>query len=687
MILKKLSLENIRSYENLQVEFPTGSTLLSGDIGSGKTSILLAIQFGLFGLQPGQKGTSLLRNGEDTAKVILEFESEGKNVILERSIKKSKSGGISQEKNIITVDDKVEEISTSEMKSKVISLLNYPKEFAKKSNLLYKFTVYTPQEEMKAIIQERPEIRLDTIRHIFGIDRYKRIKENTQFLIQQIKSSVKIKEILIKEINPLKEKLILLTEKKISLAKEVNNLAVEEHQKQEIVKQTELELIKLRQSLEEKNKLDSSILQKETELQGKETIKTRLQKEIFTMQSEVNNPIEFSAERLQNVIDYLTNHKSQLEELQSKFIEVNSRISVLDSKKGNSLSLKEKIISMENCPTCFQKVSQEHKEKISKRTQFDLEDVDRELEQKYFEKQQLIKDIEKTKELIKGYESDKQNLERDKIKFEHQKSIETRIKSEAFVLDRTKAEIETLMKEIEGLRTASIKYSESQMVFESVQQRASVLNSELRSLQISLAEKRKEQELQTVHLEELNNTINEKEKTKANLHYLRSLQDWLQEKFLAMIGITEKNVLAKLRSEFSNIFSQWFNMLVPESLSAHLDEDFTPLIENQDYEIDYDFLSGGEKTAVALAYRLALNQTLNTIISNIKTKGLLILDEPTDGFSSQQLNKMRDIFPQLNAEQLILVSHEQRIEDFVDNVVKVEKEHISSVKRVDIRKP
>jgi len=55
MILKKITLNNIRSYEHQEVEFTEGSTLLSGDIGSGKTSILLGIEFALFGLQPGQK--------------------------------------------------------------------------------------------------------------------------------------------------------------------------------------------------------------------------------------------------------------------------------------------------------------------------------------------------------------------------------------------------------------------------------------------------------------------------------------------------------------------------------------------------------------------------------------------------------------------------------------------------------
>jgi len=56
MKIKKIKLKNIRSYESQEIEFPEGSLLLSGDIGSGKTSILLAIEYALFGLQPGQKG-------------------------------------------------------------------------------------------------------------------------------------------------------------------------------------------------------------------------------------------------------------------------------------------------------------------------------------------------------------------------------------------------------------------------------------------------------------------------------------------------------------------------------------------------------------------------------------------------------------------------------------------------------
>ena len=175
-------------------------------------------------------------------------------------------------------------------------------------------------------------------------------------------------------------------------------------------------------------------------------------------------------------------------------------------------------------------------------------------------------------------------------------------------------------------------------------------------------------------LEGLQKDIFKKEQIRKELSHIRGLQDWLEDKFLPMITLTEANVLATLRQNFSKTFNEWFSILVSDVLTARLDEDFTPIISQQDYEIDYDFLSGGERTAVALAYRLALNQVLNSLLSKIKTKDVIILDEPTDGFSEQQLDKMRDIFEQLEYKQMILVSHEQKIEGFVDRVVRIKKE-------------
>jgi len=91
-------------------------------------------------------------------------------------------------------------------------------------------------------------------------------------------------------------------------------------------------------------------------------------------------------------------------------------------------------------------------------------------------------------------------------------------------------------------------------------------------------------------------------------------------------------------------------------------------------------LSGGEKTAVALAYRLALNKVINDYVTTISTKDLLILDEPTEGFSYDQLDKMKDVLDQINVKQIIIVSHEAKVESFVQNVIRLNKTgHISKI--------
>ena len=133
--------------------------------------------------------------------------------------------------------------------------------------------------------------------------------------------------------------------------------------------------------------------------------------------------------------------------------------------------------------------------------------------------------------------------------------------------------------------------------------------------------------------------------------------------------------MAALRREFTKIFDKWFSMLTTDAFHVYLDETFSPIITQGDFELPYHSMSGGERTAVALAYRLALNQIINSILSKIKTQDLVILDEPTEGFSESQLDKVRDILQELKIGQLIIVSHEPKIESFVDHVIKLKKEN------------
>ena len=145
--------------------------------------------------------------------------------------------------------------------------------------------------------------------------------------------------------------------------------------------------------------------------------------------------------------------------------------------------------------------------------------------------------------------------------------------------------------------------------------------------------------------------------------------------------VIEKKIMLKAFSDFDKLFRDWFDILIDnELLKVRIDEGFTPVIEQNGYDINYLHLSGGEKTAVALAYRLALNQVINNLMTSIRTKDLIILDEPTDGFSEAQLDRLRIVLGALDIKQVILVSHEDKIESFVDNIIKLtNKNHVSEI--------
>jgi DNA repair protein SbcC/Rad50 len=236
-------------------------------------------------------------------------------------------------------------------------------------------------------------------------------------------------------------------------------------------------------------------------------------------------------------------------------------------------------------------------------------------------------------------------------------------------------DVEILLKHIDSLKENSLKYTifENQSKRTELELKQAVL--EEKNTEIFLAELKKELQWLYREISVLKETIKKKEDSKKKLQELNELIDWLSSQFLKLVELVERNVLLKLRKEFSTLFRKWFLMLVPEgSLDSQIDENFTPVVMQGGAEMDYSFLSGGERTAIALAYRLALNQTINSLLSKLRTRGIIILDEPTDGFSEIQITKIRDILEELNAEQLIIVSHEQKIESFVDKVVKISKE-------------
>ena len=168
-------------------------------------------------------------------------------------------------------------------------------------------------------------------------------------------------------------------------------------------------------------------------------------------------------------------------------------------------------------------------------------------------------------------------------------------------------------------------------------------------------------ERQTKEYEE---SIEKKMEKKAKSDKLNEYLIWVQDYFMPTLEMVEKHVMVNINQEFDSQFQKWFGMLVDDpGKQAKIDEEFTPIIQQDGLDQDVSYLSGGEKTSVALAYRLALNGIVRRVSTGMNSN-LLILDEPTDGFSKEQLSKVREILDEIQSPQIILVSHERELREF-----------------------
>src|SRR4030066_2493090 len=97
MKIEIVQLENIRSHVKSTVPFTHGFNCLVGGVGCGKSSVMYAIDFALFGDTIGSRSFEyLIREDTDWCRVMVQFTHNGKTYKLTRGLKR-KGKSISQD--------------------------------------------------------------------------------------------------------------------------------------------------------------------------------------------------------------------------------------------------------------------------------------------------------------------------------------------------------------------------------------------------------------------------------------------------------------------------------------------------------------------------------------------------------------------------------------------------------------
>jgi exonuclease SbcC len=531
---------------------------------------------------------------------------------------------------------------------------------------------------------------------------------------QSIKSAMDKLEVAIRKAGESLEKDIKKSEKEVSkLRKEVGKIKPELDQISRLKKE--------RQSLKRKLKKLSSIAKEITWLkQQRSRIETEidgLKKELKRKRREWKNiqiigvgaPCprchhELTKEHFEKVKEEYREEfgdlKEQIGKLEQQFPKLDEKIgsleeqqTTLEERRGELTKLEKSIATLE-----------EKKRKV-KKTKREITSRVKAIEK---DRQKLKKEnfaLHERKKLTKILQ-DLKRLEPKKSQFEHlserlkefrEEEIE-RLYTENKQIARNKKKIlkelstkrsrfKSLKKELlTNKKKCTVKkevFDKEKVVLaqiEKLEQSRKNVESAWKSQNTDVAGKKSEIKGQNKRIKELAEEIQEKENLLLKRDLYQQHKIWIDEYFIPTTEEIERHVMASIREEFDELFQRWFNQLIESGdIAVRVDGNFTPLVEQSGYELDVKSLSGGEKTSVALAYRLALNIMVKKVCEAMHSN-ILILDEPTDGFSNEQLDRVRDILDELRCEQVIMVSHERELEGFVDKIYRVKKEAgISSV--------
>lgn len=283
----------------------------------------------------------------------------------------------------------------------------------------------------------------------------------------------------------------------------------------------------------------------------------------------------------------------------------------------------------------------------------------RPLYEEYLKLLDVKEELEKEEKRLSREEKELKVLEKQKHKLEAQLSL---LEERVAELEKkyNKEEHEKLRREYVEAREALTK---AETELENLEKRKEELSKNLESLQ-------KERE-----------NVKNKKKELEELKKAREKVQELREKVRVFKNLLKEDALAKVGEYASEIFEE----LTEEKYSGitvKAKENKVVLgVIYDGKERELSFLSGGERIALGLAFRLALSLYLAGEIP------LLIMDEPTPYLDEERRRRLVDIMERYlrKIPQVIIVSHDEELKDAADRVVRVRLENgTSRVEEVEV---
>jgi len=687
--IKTITLENIRSHLNSTVEFNAGFNCLVGGLGRGKSSILLAIDFALFGEPLARSYEYLLREDSEIGRVSLEFLKNGREYTIHRVLKRSddRIGQDMEQLKLFEGEKLIAEMKSEAVTEQLRLITGIDRD-------LFHEVTWMRQEHLKDLLDMPPGQRQKRLDQLFGLSDYEEAWSSIRPILRWYEG----------ESNSLRQ------DPDIGRIKELqgqyNDAATEFSSK-------EMELQDLSRRLSEAEgrlKVASAnvddledLRRKNEELRREEA---KLQERVIAVEdasARLMNEVSNRNSTIKSLEDRLRSHKRQEDDYRKMLQEVGLPpnqtvgqlieysevlISQMSSIQGEremvDAKIKESTLSIDSleaknlCPLCLQPISSDYKQGLFKR----LEGEANELKERIDELKSNTQELEGTRMIISSVTS---NIQLTLSRIEE---TEKQLEGERSLLSTASGEFEEMQREEEkdrerlaGLRREIGEFDVSQL--DAAQKLRDVAFDDYSKIKYALQTVESQKKEISLRIDALRERLESAEKKVDRLLKVEKILELVKE-----IRVAYRSIQPKLRSEFITYLERMVQQELDELmgfentlLNARIDENYTAFVESPDgHERDVSNISGGERTFLAFAYRLGIGQL---IMQSRLGHGLnmLLLDEPTESLGREDgsIERLAEAISRLKTvEQVIAVTHSEAFAERADHVIRIDKEDNTS---------
>jgi len=681
-MIRNIELVDFLAHSNTKLDFDSGATVFVGDNGAGKSSIVDAITFSLFGeSRLGIKKKGLIRRGSNQGYAKIEFSANGKNY---QAIRKIDSKGTLTAQFAEDVNGKLIPIAEGERKQFGESMTKHVEETLGMDFEKLKIASIVQQGELNSIIKAKPKEFKELLNTIIGIDKLDTALASMRTVQREFRSTIQ-KKFGYDDIQVVENKITEYQNESKNAQPRLEQLDVEKKEQELLISKLEKQI--QNDSTKESQLKDLESRKKEWQEYAKDVIKS-IQNEVAEKEEIVNEckPC-FAISKNKNEIE------SEINKIQKELSVIESELNDLEKKQvrlEEHEELAEKLVLKDGkCPVCDSTVDHLKPLFQKKHIEDEIKEIEKKIEKLENEKDELEQNIgslsndleesKKAETILSTYkiknESELDGIAAEiKAKVKQMQKIPITINSgqlvEAASLD---SHAKTIYENIVSLEKSTSGFDQQEFLKniesrDGSMTRLSQINQEYGEISGNIKKAKME-------LEKLDSTLTELKHVQGYVTELEQIQENVYNRD-GPVGKSLRSWSLEIISQKASEYLEKLNTKIQRISLSEKTRDVDISCYSRNTTLDLESLSGGEQVSVALALRLGMSHLLGA--SNLN---FMILDEPTAHLDSERRKSLVNVLSQLtnlkeddSSMQFIIITHDAEIFDdsSVENIYKFE---------------